>query len=160
MSELMLHRPGEPVLVVERRGEQQLVYHGLVSGISMREELVGTHGEPAIEVVFVADGHKLTAYQPNMREWHPTLVVPGVVHISHRDWIEGRAGLAYEELPGALIGVCAYCRCTGRRPCAGGCSWLDEYHLVCSACKDKYLDDLVVVFPDGQQRKPALGVQP
>ena len=84
--------PGDAVLVIEHRGEQQIVYNALVAGISMRQELLGMKGEPAIEAVFVArQGHT-----DLMEIGHAITSFDSVVHISHRDWIEGRAGLAYE----------------------------------------------------------------
>jgi hypothetical protein len=139
--------PGDAVLVIEHRGEQDIVYNALVAGISMEERLAGTHGEPAIEASFVADHARerigpLPGVDYGVRPWHPTLSVPGVVHISHRDWIERRAGLAYEELPEAIPGMCRYCRCTANRACPGGCSWLyPEQRTVCSApaCEAKYV---------------------
>lgn len=90
-------RPGDVVLVTERRGAQQLAYHALVAGFSMDEGLAGAHGEPAIEACFVALYAEARAGAGRAL---PTLTVPGVVHISHRDFVEGRAGLGYEELPG------------------------------------------------------------
>jgi hypothetical protein len=88
--------PGDAVMVVEHRGEQQIVYNALVAGISMDEKLAGTHGEPAIEASFVLTRHQ---YSEALGGGHPVMTERGVVHISHRDWIEGRAGLGYEELP-------------------------------------------------------------
>jgi hypothetical protein len=87
-------KPGDAVQLLERDGEQTLAHNALVSGFSMDELLAGTHGEPAIEACFVATRSE------RRDKWggFPTLVVPGIVHVSHRDWIEGRAGLAYQEL--------------------------------------------------------------
>ena len=86
--------PGDAVFVIEHRGEQDIVYNGLVAGISMQEKLAGTHGEPAIEAAFVAQYHGSYGTKS-----HPILTAVEVVHTSHRDWIERRAGLGYEELP-------------------------------------------------------------
>ena len=140
--------PGESVLLVEHRGEQQIVYNALVAGISMDEKLAGAHGEPAIEVSFVADSARervgpLPDVDPAIKPWHPTLVVAGVVHISHRDWLERRSSLGYEELPGPPPGVCRYCKCTERRACPGGCMWLYPERTVCSspACVAKFAED-------------------
>jgi hypothetical protein len=133
-------RPGDAVLVIERRGEQQLVYNALVAGFSMDEKLAGTRGEPAIEACFVATH----AEARNVRSGGlATLTVPKVVHISHRDFIEGRAGLGYEELPGPVQGICRYCGCTERRACPGGCSWANLEETVCSApeCMTKLIED-------------------
>jgi hypothetical protein len=133
-------RPGDAVLVIEHRGEQQIVYHALCAGISMSGELRGTSGEPAIEAAFIGEA-SITTWE--MKEVHATLSVPGVVHISHRDWIERRASLGYEELPGPIAGMCRYCRCTERRACAGGCAWLDSARTVCSnpACGESWVKD-------------------
>jgi hypothetical protein len=115
--------PGDAVLVVEHRGEQQIVYNALVAAISMQEKLAGTHGEPAITVAFVLTRH---AYSEALGGGYPVMTPHEVVHISHRDWIERRASLGYEELPAAVPGVCRYCRCTEQRACAGGCTWIDD----------------------------------
>jgi len=119
---------GDAVLVVEHRGEQDLVYHGLVASISMQERLLGAHGEPAIEAVFIGPRLALENFT-------------SVVHISHRDWLERRAGLAYEELPGCVPGMCRYCKCTEARACPGGCAWLYPERTVCSspACEAKFV---------------------
>jgi hypothetical protein len=138
--------PGDAVLVIEHRGEQQIVYNALVAGISMRGELVGPKGEPAIEATFVTERGGLD-FMRDMDPWHPTLSVPQVVHISHRDWIERRASLGYEELPGPTPGVCRYCRCTERRACrlADGrsCGWLFVEATVCSnpECEEQFVQD-------------------
>lgn len=138
--------PGDAVLVIEHRGEQQIVYNALVGGISMEERLTGTRGEPAIEAEFVADQARervgpFPGVDPTIKPWHPTLSVAGVVHISHVDWIERRASLGYEELPGHVPGVCRYCKCTDRRPCPAGCGWLYPERTVCSACEAKFVTD-------------------
>ena len=144
--------PGDAVLVVEHRGEQQIVYNALVAGISMRQELAGSLGEPAIEAVFVADQARervgpINGIDYRTRPWHPTLKVSGVVHISHRDWIERRTSLGYEELPGHVPGVCRYCKCTEDRACrladGGACSWIFPEHTVCSApeCQGRFVED-------------------
>jgi hypothetical protein len=124
-------RPGDAVLVIEHRGEQLLVYNALVAAFSMDERLAGTRGEPAIEACFVATYWEARRAR-QAHEPLPTLTVPRVVHISHRDFIEGRAGLGYEELPGPIPGICRYCKCTERRGCRGGCTWLDQERTVCS----------------------------
>ena len=131
-------KPGDAVLVVEHRGEQKIVYNAIVAGISMRGELRGPKGEPAIEAAFVADQARervgpVSGIDYTTKPWHPTLAISGVVHISHRDWIERRAILGYEDLPEFTPGVCRYCRCTDARACAGGCAWLFPEHTVCSA---------------------------
>ena len=84
-------RAGDVVLVIEHRGEQQLVYNGLVVSFSMDEKLAGTHGEPAIEACFVEARDLVIA----------TLRSHSVVHVSHRDFVE-RTRLGYEELPPEL----------------------------------------------------------
>lgn len=123
-------KPGDYVLLVERRGDEYPAYNALVVGMSMDEQLAGPKGEPSIEVAFVVpDG-----------EAHRVLVVPEIVHVTHRDWIEGRVGLAYDELPYPPRGVCRFCHCTEHRACTGGCSWLDLEETTCSspACREKY----------------------
>jgi hypothetical protein len=124
-------KPGDAVLLVERRREQQIVYNALVVGISMNETLAGTHGEPSIEVAFFAGMRALS---------DPVLRLPEVVHISHKDWMEGRREMGYEELPSPPSGVCRFCGCTERRPCDGGCAWADPDDTICSsmACLAKY----------------------
>ena len=87
-------KPGDAVLLIERRGEQQLAYNALVASFSMDEKLAGTHGEPAIKAVFVAQRGAMAWAQDD-----GVLKIPDVVHVSHRDFIEGRAGLGYEEIP-------------------------------------------------------------
>ena len=131
--------PGDAVLVLEHRGQTVVVYQGLVSGITMRASLRGTKGEMAIEAVFVAAGEDEVRMN-GMQVRRPVLTVPNVVHLSHQDWIEGRAGLAYEEMPVAS-GICQYCKCTEQRGCACGCSWLDVARTVCSAeaCVDQHV---------------------
>lgn len=131
-------RPGDAVLVIEQRGEQQLVYNGLVANLSMDERLAGTHGEPAIEASFVAI-YADTRFR--LDSGMATLTVPNVVHISHRDFAEGRAGLGYEEIQGLISGICRYCKCTDRRACRNGCAWLDPERTVCSStrCWAKFL---------------------
>ncbi len=93
-------RPGDAVLVMEHRGEQQLVYNALVVGFSMDESLAGTHGEPALRLCFVVPHLQPRYVYDGVR------AVPNVVHISHRDFVEGRARLGYEEQPqsGAVSG--------------------------------------------------------
>jgi hypothetical protein len=120
-------KPGDAVLVIERRGEQQLVYNALVAGLSMDDRLAGVHGEPAIRACFVA----LRAKAGYVPDW-PLATMPDVVHISHVDFIEGRAGLGYEELQGAVPGMCRFCKCTEQRACPGPCRWLDAERTVCS----------------------------
>jgi hypothetical protein len=94
-------RPGDAVLVIEHRGEQQLGHNALVAATSMDDKLAGTHGEPAIKVAFLARS------QYALESGLATLTVPNVVHVSHRDFVEGRAALGYEELPElrALMGA-------------------------------------------------------
>lgn len=128
-------KPGDAVLVLERRGEQQLVYNALVASSSMREP--GARGEQSIDAVIVI---------PNPQpDWPRFMCVERIVHISHRDWLEGRAGLAYEELPHPPHGVCRYCRCTTARACAGGCAWVDIACTVCSseACVAQWKVDAI-----------------
>jgi hypothetical protein len=133
-------KPGDVVLVIEHRGEQQLVYNALVAGFSMDEKLAGMRGEPAIEACFVAVYAECRMRHGSLA----TLTVPGVVHISHRDFVEKRAGLGYEELPGPIPGICRYCRCSEMRACRGGCSWIDFQRTVCStpSCVARFADDL------------------
>lgn len=133
-------RPGDAVLVIEHSGERQLVYNALVAGFTMEQSLAGTHGEPAINACFVAT-YAEALWRRDGRV--PTLSVPRVVHISHRDFAEGRAGLGYEELPGPIPGICRYCKCTELRACPGGCTWIDAERTVCSSmpCKAKMMDD-------------------
>jgi hypothetical protein len=84
--------PGDSVLVSEHRGDQEIVHNALCSAISMQQRLLGTQGEPAIEVAILV--------KTGGRQGSAGLqLFPGVVHLSHRDWLEGRAGLAYEEVP-------------------------------------------------------------
>jgi hypothetical protein len=144
-------KPGDAVLVIEHRGEQQLVYNALVAGFSTDEKLAGRHGEPAIEACFVATYAEARYTRSGGL---PTLTVPGVVHISHRDFIEDRAGLGYEELPGLTPGVCRYCRCTEQRACPNGCVWVDEERTLCSAsaCVARFSDDDLGFTALGQQR--------
>lgn len=117
-------RPGTPVLLLERRSNTQtLVHRGLIVSLSMDQVLCAPSGEPSARVAFIANAERA-----------PQVLMPGkIVHLTHADWLEGRAGLAYEELPYPLSGVCRFCGCTGRRPCAGGCEWLDAMRTVCSA---------------------------
>lgn len=131
-------KPGDAVLVIERRGEQLLAYNALVAGFSMDERLAGKNGEPAIEASFVA----VRARARSRDGGAPTVTLAGVVHISHRDFIEGRAGVGYEELPGPVQGMCRYCKCTDRRACPHGCSWLDTDRTVCSSpvCMEKFAE--------------------
>ena len=132
-------RRGDAVLVIEHRGDQRIVYNGLVVSLSMRSALAGTLGEPAIHVAFVLP--LSTVSTGTMAD------EADVVHISHRDWIEGRAGLAYEELPGPPPGICRYCRCTEQRACllksGCGCAWLYPERTVCSnpECAEKFAQD-------------------
>jgi hypothetical protein len=80
-------KPGDVVLIIERRGEQQIVRNGLVASLSMREDLAGTRGEMAIEAAFISATCDMRGRLIRSCD---------VVHSSHRDWLEGRAGLAYE----------------------------------------------------------------
>lgn len=34
-------------------------------------------------------------------------------------------------------GTCRACACTDLEACEGGCSWVDESHTFCSACRDE-----------------------
>jgi hypothetical protein len=124
--------PGDAVLLVEHRGEQQIVRNALALSVSMNPELAGSKGEASIRAAFAA---ALTPQADGM----VMLIKTNVVHISHRDWIEGRAAMAYEELPHAPRGVCRFCRCTEQRACAGGCGWLDDAQTICSGepCRAK-----------------------
>lgn len=139
--------PGDWVLLLERRGEQEIVYNAMVASVSMDESLAGTKGEGSIRVVFVP-----VAERPDAG----VLIVPDVVHISHRDWLEGRAGLAYEELPHPPSGVCRFCRCTQQRACAGGCDWIDLEGTVCSSeeCLEKYGAEGRAEFLNQQEVQP------
>ena len=132
--------PGDAVLVIEHRGEQDIVYNGLVAAISMQEALVGTHGEPAIVAAFVLTRH---VHSAALGGGHPVMTPHDVVHISHIDWRERRAVLAYEELPEPIPGVCRYCKCTSNRACPGGCEWLYPERTVCStqACAQQFVRD-------------------
>lgn len=137
MNNTMGIGPGDAILVVEHRGAQDIVHNALVASISMREELKGRLGEPAIEAVFIN-------VQRASRDGTAGLeLFAGVCHISHLDWLERRASLGYEELPGPTPGVCRYCRCTEARACEGGCRWLFPEHTVCSApaCEAKFVED-------------------
>jgi hypothetical protein len=124
--------PGDPVLLIGRHGEQQIVRHGLALSVSMRPELAGSRGEASIRAAYAA---RLTPQADDLC----IMLQPNVVHISHRDWLEGRAAMAYEELPHPLRGVCCFCGCTDQRSCAGGCGWLNEEETMCSAdaCREK-----------------------
>lgn len=117
-------RLGDAVLLLERRDEQVIAYNALVVGVSMQPAAAGAQGEMSIEVAFVGPE---TPFGTAMMRFQ------GVIHSSHADWLEGRAGLAYEELPYLPPGICRYCRCTDQRPCSGGCGWLDEEHTLCSS---------------------------
>jgi hypothetical protein len=90
-------KPGDAVLVIERRGDAVLAYNALVGSLSMDEAMAGTHGEPAIRAVFMATDapHRYT-----LAKGLPTVEVTAVVHISHRDFVEERVAFAYEEVPG------------------------------------------------------------
>jgi hypothetical protein len=140
------------VLLVERRGAQQIVHNALVCSLSMDAAQAGTLGETMIDAAFVsAIAGFAEALPRKMRppdadlDWpHGMVHARDVVHISHRDWIEGRAGLAYEELPGPTPGMCRYCRCTEQRACAAGCWWLyPDDRTVCSSpeCEAKWVRD-------------------
>jgi hypothetical protein len=120
-------KPGDFVLVIEHRDNEQLVHKGLAVSLSMDEQLAGADGQCAITASFVGPLGGVS--------------IEDVVHISHRDWIEGRAGLAYEDLPHPLMGVCRFCLCTEQRACPCGCSWLDLDGTACSApeCKAKFI---------------------
>lgn len=39
-----------------------------------------------------------------------------------------------------LPGTCSQCGCTDDNACAGGCSWVDEDHTLCSACAEPDVD--------------------
>lgn len=115
-------KPGDMTLVLERRGDQLLAHNALVIGSSMLPALAGAQGEMSIEAAFVVE----TPFGIAMPKFE------GIVHVSHMDWQEGRAGLAYEEIP-APSGVCRFCLCTEHRACPGGCQWLDADATICSA---------------------------
>lgn len=112
-------KPGDWVLVLERRDEQIIVHNGVAVRLSMEPALAGVQGEHSVDVAFAA-----------ANELHQ---FADVVHVSHVDWLELRAGLAYEELPGPVMGICRFCRCTQERACDEGCAWLDLEGTVCSA---------------------------
>jgi hypothetical protein len=134
---------GGQVMLIERRGEQQIVHDALVLHMSMDPADAGTLGEMMIDVVWVNE-HLAHRRRFSTAEWeHALFFFTDVVHISHRDWIEGRASLGYEELPGSVPGVCRYCRCTEARACAGGCYWLYPEQTVCSNpdCAERYVQD-------------------
>ena len=87
--------PGAGVLLIERRGEVQLVHNALVLRVSMDERLAGPKGEPSITAVFVLPEATLER----------AVQMPDAVHFLHRDWIEGRSAFGYEELPMPMPGV-------------------------------------------------------
>jgi hypothetical protein len=122
-------KAGDVVLVIERHGEQYLVRNGLVESFSMDEALAGTHGEPAIKVGIVMTRQDGRSGPGASR---PMLILCQVVHISHRDFVEGLGAQAYEELPRPASGVCRYCKCTDQRACPDGCSWIGAERTVCS----------------------------
>lgn len=35
-----------------------------------------------------------------------------------------------------MSGTCRFCSCREDSPCPGGCAWVDQGHVVCSACVD------------------------
>jgi hypothetical protein len=89
------------VHLIERRGEQQVQHDALVHSMSMAPEMAGTRGEMAIDAVFV---NALRA--PSTEDWRDDLMlIRDVVHISHHDWIERRACIAYEEALPFVVGV-------------------------------------------------------
>jgi hypothetical protein len=126
-------RPRDWVIVLERREAEFFAHSALAIRVSMDEALAGAKGELSIDAGFV--------YEANGRS--EMLMAPDVVHVSHKDWLEGRTAFAYKELPYEPIGVCRYCRCTEEFACAGGCAWLDMQGTVCSAaaCREKWLAD-------------------
>lgn len=90
--------PGDYVHVVERRGPALVYHHGLVAGISMDERLLGEGKKPALHVQIVFwDGQRAVS-----REFE------NVVHVTHADWKDGRAALAYTERVLAAE-ECRYC---------------------------------------------------
>ena len=80
--------------LIERRGEQQIQYDALVLAMSMQAQLRGVHGEMAIDAVCVNPLH--TPAKGDSPEEH-LIYFTDVVHVSHRDWIERRTHIGYEE---------------------------------------------------------------
>ena len=66
-------KSGDFVLVIEHRGERQLVHNGLVMGFSMDEKQAGTRGQPMISACF----GRLSESQHV-----PELIILELVHIS------------------------------------------------------------------------------
>lgn len=96
--------PGDAVLVIEHRKEQQIIHNALVAGISMKQELAGAHGEPVIAASFIADREMDVSKDGSVWFECPTLTVREIVHISHRDWIDRRASLGYQEIRSNMEG--------------------------------------------------------
>lgn len=83
---------GGLVHLIERRGEQTIQHDALVLVMKMDPTLAGIRGEMAIDAVFV------NALRAPSEDWHDDLmVIRDVVHVSHRDWFDGRACIAYQE---------------------------------------------------------------
>ena len=130
--------PGGNVLLIERRGGVELVHNALVVRISLDESNAGQKGEPWIMAAVVIPEAKAD----------PPVFFPNAVHVSHKDWTEGRSAFAYEELPGPTPGICMFCGCTEERACPGGCYWLDSTETVCSAepCAARYREEQLTPF--------------
>jgi len=83
---------GGLVHLLERRDEQIIQHDALVLAMTMDTTLAGPHGEMAIDAVFV------NALRAPSRYWQDDLMaIFNVVHVSHHDWIERRACIAYQE---------------------------------------------------------------
>jgi hypothetical protein len=88
---------GGLVHLIERRGEQLVQHNALVLAMSMDTRSRGSHGEMSIDAVFVnplrpLEGEVLTDPRDAL------MLIENVVHISHRDWIEQRVCVAYEQI--------------------------------------------------------------
>jgi hypothetical protein len=99
-------KAGGRIRLIERRKDREIFYDALVLGMTMRAELAGTRNEPAIRAVFVNPLRVLTQDDPHQEHmswydqdvWNDVLIkVDQVVHVSHRDWLEGRTCIAYQE---------------------------------------------------------------
>ena len=97
-----MHTPGiipaQHIMFLERRGEQTLAHDALILSISMQEQLAGTNGEPAIEVIFLHPDRLRYAGTSDYREAVVRFI--DVVHSSHANWINGAASVCYQETDG------------------------------------------------------------